>query len=475
MYAATLLSSCCCALLCHSSSYCSLQQGLEADHPYLAKEHWVPTTVVRSLPPPRSIRLYTRPMRDLYPRRRPHFGIYLASSLSSILPVACLLCAVAGVVSGALKKMRRVARDRKSSGEYVFKHRWPLWLFQISAAVLSTSLVMSTQDLYSIHLCVPCSLLIALFCDGSKVFRSTSYHYPWLVLYGLIFLSCIHTACLEQATWLTYLNCVLSGITVYSWYLRSKYKVFHEKHSNQPSSEYTSNILSYVFFSYLNSNIFPIALERGVLEAPDVPFLSDFDSTDYLWRRYQRCRRSDFSLLWNLFLVVRREWCIQGLFAFFGAMGEFIAPIALGGVLWHISHDSGAEERPALIPLDMPIAVILVGAGPFFAAFFDNINYAHGRHVGIQIRALLQCCIYDKLLRLDPGGIEDGAGRVNNLVSNDCTNCLQFWSYSHGIWTGILQIGVCVALLYATLGMAAFGGLAVMLVAMPFGAFISDR
>ena len=415
-------------------------------------------------------------MRNLNPRRRPHFGIFLISSLNSIVPVACLLCVLVAVVSGALKRAMRIGTTRKSSGRFhIFKHRWPLWLMQFSATLLSISLFFSTEEVYSIHIATPLSLLASLFFDGSKTFRLSLHHYFWFLLYLVVFLSCLHQTILQGSLWLSYGNCFLSLVILFTWYLRSQGKFFEETLSNPLTSEYTSNVLSYVSFSYLNSTIFATAIKNGALEASDVPELSDFDSTEYLWRKYQRHRRADASLFWNVLRVVRREWCIQGLFALCGAMSEFISPVALSGVLWHLSHDGGAEGAPPLIPLNMAIAIAMVGAGPFIAAFFDNINYSHGRHVGIQVRALLQCCIYDKLLRLDPGGIQDGAGRVNNLVSTDCTNCLQFWSYSHGIWTGILQITVCVTLLYATLGIAAFGGLAVMLIAMPLGSLFSDR
>ena len=415
-------------------------------------------------------------MHNLNPRRRPHFGIVLLSSLSSFVPVACLLCVVAGIVSGALKKALRIGRSRKSPGRFhIFKHRWPLWLMQCSATLLSISLLASTDDVYSIHIVTPLSLLVALFFDRSKTFRLSLHYYPWFLLYLMVFLSCLHRMFLDGSKWLSIGNCLLSMLIILAWYLRSQGKYFEETLSNPLTSEYTSNILSYVSFSYLNSTIFATAIKNGALEASEVPELSDFDSTEYLWRQYQKHRRAEVSLFWNVLRVVRREWCMQGLFAVCGALGEFISPVALSGVLWHLSHEDGAEGTPPLVPLSLSVAVAMVGAGPFIAAFFDNINYAHGRHVGIQVRALLQCCIYGKLLRLDPGGIEDGAGRVNNLVSTDCTNCLQFWSYSHGIWTGILQIAVCVTLLYVTLGIAAFGGLAVMLVAMPIGAWFSDR
>ena len=87
-----------------------------------------------------------------------------------------------------------------------------------------------------------------------------------------------------------------------------------------------------------------------------------------------------------------------------------------------------------------------------------------GRRLLVRYRAALIDLIFRKALRLDVSASSGySVGELTNLCSVDA-NSTEVISYCHFLWSTVLQIAVCVALLFHVLGASAFAGLGFMIV-----------
>ena len=68
--------------------------------------------------------------------------------------------------------------------------------------------------------------------------------------------------------------------------------------------------------------------------------------------------------------------------------------------------------------------------------------------VGMHMKAQLVHMLYDKALRItEPAKAKHGVGGIVNLQSNDASKLWNLPSYIHVLWSGPLQIIICMALL----------------------------
>lgn len=382
-----------------------------------------------------------------------------------------LICALVTLACASIRLL--CTNNVPSDGlTHVFRHRTPLWLMQLALVVLRILIAFSMEHLVELNLILPICVLVAVILDNYSLSVSTIKVRCWLVLYSIVLLFTV-----KEAVYLPSpirICSMLCSVVVLALSVARSTFAFEEVLSSPPSPEYTANLLLYLSFAYLNKTLFAPALSKRCINAEDVPLLTDFDSSEYLWRVYQARRRDKSSLLVNIVRVVFMGALHNGLFAVVGSMLVFVAPLALERILWHISKE-GDDGVEAVLPFGIEAALFMLLAGPALTGVFDNLTYCHGRHLGVRVRAIIQCVAYQKLLRVDGGVMGDGMGRVNSIFSSDGNHINSFACYWSELLTMPLQIVVCVYLLYRVLGVAAFGGVAVMGVALPIGSFISDR
>ena len=353
-------------------------------------------------------------------------------------------------------------------GRYLFRYRTPLWMMQGLLIIQRFLLTFEVSHIFSIQILIPFSTLIAILLDNHHISDSKIKVRCWLSLYFLLFM---YTVYCFKYNWISVLSCLCSVLILILSSIRSFFPL-EEYHRNPPNPEYTCNLLSYLSFTFLNDILIQPALQSNQLNMDDIPNLCDFDSCSYLWTQYQENYQSKNSLAWNIFRVVAIRWCTQGLFAFIYSILIFIPPLALQKLLFFLS-----EEQVGLSSMSyrIPTLLLFLVVSPLLASVSESLHNNYGRHVGIQIRALLQSLLYSKLLKLDPNIIYDGAGRVNNLVSTDVLYILNFTANSHQLWMTCLQICICVFLLYQTLGLSSLGGVAVLFICLPIGGMINER
>lgn len=381
-----------------------------------------------------------------------------------------LLCAVTTCVCAAISVIVPSRPKVYSQGLFPFRHRTPLWLMQVSLILLRVLLAFNLHEIYSWNLLIHASILLSVVFDNCNCADAPLKVRCWTVLYGLVFLFTLQQLATEPLTTLRVLAAFTSLFSLSCSILRSIY-AFEELHPSPPSEEYTASLPFYLLYAYLSRSLIWPSLWKPAIQEEDVPHLFEHDLCRYLWSIYNHRRKKESSLALNVLRVVWYPICVQVFFAVLSCCFVFVAPLALRRILWCVSNDCSASSSS----FDTIASLIALVLGPLLCDLFDNINYAHGRHVGIRIRSILCCVCYEKLLKLDGNLFADGAGRVSNLINTDVKNVLYFVCYSPMLLTNFIEIVICILLLYYVLGPAAFGGVAIMFLALPTGYFVSER
>jgi ATP-binding cassette subfamily C (CFTR/MRP) protein 1 len=93
---------------------------------------------------------------------------------------------------------------------------------------------------------------------------------------------------------------------------------------------------------------------------------------------------------------------------------------------------------------------------------------------GMNVRACIVDAVYRKALRLSPQARQTSTvGEVVNLMSVDAQKLMDLTTYLHILWSGLLQIVIALVMLYSTLGPSIFAGTAVMIIMIPFNAWLA--
>ena len=96
--------------------------------------------------------------------------------------------------------------------------------------------------------------------------------------------------------------------------------------------------------------------------------------------------------------------------------------------------------------------------------------------VGGRIRTSLMNLIYEKSLHLSSNSRRlTSVGEMSNLISVDSQTFVDFILYSSYIWSGPIQILICIYFLWQYLGVASLAGLAMMILSIPLNAYLSER
>jgi ABC-type multidrug transport system fused ATPase/permease subunit len=123
---------------------------------------------------------------------------------------------------------------------------------------------------------------------------------------------------------------------------------------------------------------------------------------------------------------------------------------------------------------------IVIAFGMLFTAMAQTMflhQYFHGCFMmGMRIRSSIVQAIYKKSLRLSNSARQGSTiGEITNLMAVDASKLADLCTYLHILWSGPMQICIAVYFLYQTLGVAVFGGIAVMVLMIPVNGWIAKK
>jgi ABC-type multidrug transport system fused ATPase/permease subunit len=117
----------------------------------------------------------------------------------------------------------------------------------------------------------------------------------------------------------------------------------------------------------------------------------------------------------------------------------------------------------------------LLFLGPFCKAIGDGQCYKRGRHIGIRVKAIIIAATFNKSLNIDLNLSNEGIGSINNFISSDTSDIQEFMAYSHQLWSTPIEMLICIIILFFVLGIAALGGVIIMIVAILFGLYLGKQ
>lgn len=116
-------------------------------------------------------------------------------------------------------------------------------------------------------------------------------------------------------------------------------------------------------------------------------------------------------------------------------------------------------------------AVAFLSVGPALGALVNGQNYSRGRRISVRVGAAIISLLYKKSLSVDLNAVGQGVGAVNNLISVDMKEVQEFACFVQYLWSTVFEVGICLFLLFEILGIAALGGIFVILIALPLGSY----
>ncbi|KFH11175.1 ABC transporter transmembrane region domain-containing protein, partial [Toxoplasma gondii MAS] len=160
---------------------------------------------------------------------------------------------------------------------------------------------------------------------------------------------------------------------------------------------------------------------------------------------------------------------------------QFVGPLMLHQIISFLSRDVDGDMSPVTEGV-FYAAVLLLSS--LLQSFILHQYFHLQMKLGMDVRVSVAALIYRKALRLSPGAHTNrpdqseaamSAGKVVNLMSVDTQRLQDLMLYLHILWSGPLQILLALLLLFRHVGVAALGGVLVMLVGIPTTGYVSRR
>ena len=194
-----------------------------------------------------------------------------------------------------------------------------------------------------------------------KVTITIAKQRSWLPIYAFNFVYSIVSAYQEGGEYLTMPIAVTSSAALF---FALMYTFFNPDLPQyyRPTEEYTSGLLSYLSFSYLNKLLIQPGVRKDALDMNDVPNFVDEDSAEVVNKKIACLMRkrlnvasnvnvfskgvfSSSAFMSSIFEVVWCEWLGQGCFQFIGSVALYMAPLALQRILLRVSSNGTDDDE----------------------------------------------------------------------------------------------------------------------------------
>lgn len=105
------------------------------------------------------------------------------------------------------------------------------------------------------------------------------------------------------------------------------------------------------------------------------------------------------------------------------------------------------------------------------------MQYFHRSLVtGMRLRTAVITAVYQKAMRLTSSSRQGTTvGNVVNLMAVDAQRFADLTMFFHQLWSGPLQIGIAMYLLWGLVGISSLAGLAIMVLMIPFNAYLTKK
>nr|QNH67948.1 ATP-binding cassette transporter subfamily C member 1 X9 [Brachionus plicatilis] len=192
---------------------------------------------------------------------------------------------------------------------------------------------------------------------------------------------------------------------------------------------------------------------------------SDSDSDSFLLKR----KIKKPSLLWCLIKIFNGKFIAGSFLKLIQDGLTMVGPTILNLIIKFVENKDS----------DVQLGYFYMGL-LFFSSVLQTILLQHYFHqmfiVGARVRSSLMGLIYRKSLRLSFQSRRLATvGEMTNLMQVNTQSFVDLTAYINTLWSGPLQIAICIFLLWQYLGPACLAGVGVMVISIPLNGFISNR
>ena len=249
--------------------------------------------------------------------------------------------------------------------------------------------------------------------------------------------------------------------------------VFHE-----PSLEDRANIFSQITYYWLNP-LLDIGNDR-VLEDQDLPALTRKDTADYngdlfesRWREERAKGKSSITM------VLARCYGLKFLWAGVLKLAQcglvFVGPYCLNKIVAFIEE----SENPAGEITPLWKAFCYVGGlvlGSLVQSLCLQWYFFIVFRISMQVRSATVIAVYNKAFQLNNASRQSSTvGEIVNHMSIDTQRIMDLIPYLHQLWSGPLQILICLIALGFLLGWSLCSGILLMIITIPLNGFIIKK
>jgi ABC-type multidrug transport system fused ATPase/permease subunit len=118
---------------------------------------------------------------------------------------------------------------------------------------------------------------------------------------------------------------------------------------------------------------------------------------------------------------------------------------------------------------------LFIFLGPAAKSLLENASFERSKLIAMRTRSAIVSLVFQKSLHVDLAYLPEGTGAIINYISVDLNDIHNAFGYSQLVWGPFLEVALCLLLLYAVIGVAAFAGTAIMLVMTPISSLITKR
>jgi hypothetical protein len=152
-----------------------------------------------------------------------------------------------------------------------------------------------------------------------------------------------------------------------------------------------------------------------------------------------------------------------------GDLLAFVGPLALNGIVAFVTDKAEGRATPSFGGMALGYWCVIASC---VASVLQSLALHHSYQAfiraGIQSKQAVSLAIYQKSTRISAAQRQAiGAGKIQNLMSNDANAVNMAWNFVNYGWATVIQVALCMVLLYKQLGVSSFVALGVLLCLIP--------
>ncbi|KAK1946679.1 Multidrug resistance-associated protein 1 [Phytophthora citrophthora] len=254
---------------------------------------------------------------------------------------------------------------------------------------------------------------------------------------------------------------------------RRNYSTFEPpRPATTPNAQESAGIISQLFLSWVQ----PLMEQahKQQLNDEDVWKLCQFMKADNILNKFKLPLMQHKNSLPKAFVhVFWLQFLLTGITMLVSMLCNLVGPMALNRVVTALSDTSGDEE---MLLMTAALWVGLVFIAQVIQALADCYTGLKNEVTAIQCICLLKSLLYRKMMKLSASSRKKkSTGELTNMYTADCETLVRTALVVHQMWLIPLQIVVVSYMLVEVLSVAAFAGIAVIVVMLGLNQLVSKK